>query len=96
MKERHGAGRRRGRGPTRQREEGAVNGTERATEGVGANRSARPPVMPTAVLRRDPGFVTGTGGRAPGGGWGSGGWGQFDRRRPRVAGPWRGGGRSRR
>jgi hypothetical protein len=23
-------------------------------------------------------------------------WGQFDRRRPRVVGPWRGGGRSRR
>jgi hypothetical protein len=37
---------------------GGVNGAEWATEG-GVNRSARPPVMPAAVLRRDPGFAMG-------------------------------------
>jgi hypothetical protein len=64
--------------------------------GGGVNGSARPPVMPAAFLRRDPGFATGKWWRGTGGGSGSWGWGQFDRRRPRVAGPRRGGGRSRR
>jgi hypothetical protein len=72
---------------------GGGNGGARATEGGGVNRSARPPVMPAAVLRRDPSFAMGKWWRGTGGGRWSRGWGQFDRQRPRVAGPWRGGGR---
>jgi hypothetical protein len=72
---------------------GGVNGAEWQRRGV--NRSALPPVMPAAVLCRDPGFTTGKWWRGTGGGRGSWGWGQFDRRRPRVAGPRRGGGHSR-
>jgi hypothetical protein len=71
-----------GAGP-RVSERRGVNGVERATEG-GANRLARPPVMPVAVLRRDPGFATGKLWRGTGYGRGSREWGQFDRRRPRV------------
>jgi hypothetical protein len=64
-----------GVGP-RASERRGVNGAKRATEGV--NRLARPPVMPAAVLRRDPGFATGKWWRGTGGGRGSRGWGQFD------------------
>jgi hypothetical protein len=53
-------------------------------------------MMPAAVLRRGPSFATGKWWRGTGGGRGSQGWGQFDRRRPMVTGPRRGGGRSRR
>jgi hypothetical protein len=80
-----------GAGP-RISERRGVNGVERQRRGV--NRSARPPVMLAAVLRHDPNFATGKWWRGTGGGRGSQGWGQFDRRRPRVAGPRRGGGRS--
>jgi hypothetical protein len=66
---------------------GGVNGAARATEG-GESTGARPPVKSRGG---SPPWV-----RFCGGGRGSRGWGQFDRRRPRVAGPRRGGGRSRR
>jgi hypothetical protein len=56
---------------------------------------ARPLVKSRAVLRRGSGSVAGERWRGTGGGRGSRGWGQFDRRGPRVAGPRRGGGRSR-
>jgi hypothetical protein len=45
-----------------------------------------------AVLRRGSGSAAGRQWRGTGGGRGSQGWGQFDRRGPRAAGPWRGGG----
>jgi hypothetical protein len=68
---------------------------ERATEG-GVNRSARPPVVPATVLRPGSGSEAGERWRGTGRGRGSQGWGQFDRRGPRVDGPRRGGGCSRR
>jgi hypothetical protein len=75
-KEQRSSGGRRGRGPTRQREERGL--TARSGRRRGVNRLARPPVMPAAVLRRDPGFATGKWWRGTGGGRGSRGWGQFD------------------
>jgi hypothetical protein len=70
--------------------------TARSGDGGRANRSARPPAMPATVLRRVFGSEAGERWRGTGGGRGSWGWGQFDWWRPRVAGPRRSGGCSRR
>jgi hypothetical protein len=74
----------RGRRPTKER------------RSAGPCVSERRGLTARVVLRWDLGFATGKWWQGMGGGRGSRGWGQFDRRRPRVAGPWRGGGRSRR
>jgi hypothetical protein len=69
MEERRSTGGHRGRGLTRQREEGVTVWSGRRREG--ANRSARPPVRSTTVLRREPGFATEECWRGTGGGRGS-------------------------
>jgi hypothetical protein len=83
-----GGGRCRGAGPHVSERRG-VNGVERATEGGGKPTGARPPVKPWVR------FYGGGAVARHGRGRGSWRWGQFDRWRPRVAGPWRGGGCSR-
>jgi hypothetical protein len=66
------AGRRRGCGPMRQREEGVTAWSERRRGG--RTDRARPPVRFAAVLRREPGFATEEWWRGTGGGRGS--WGR--------------------
>jgi hypothetical protein len=77
-------GRRRGRGPTRQREEGVTaSGGRRAVHG-GENRS---PVNPTAVPRRWSGSMSTEWWQSTSGGRGSRRWGQFGRWTLEMAGP---------
>jgi hypothetical protein len=83
--------RRCGAGPTCQRGGGSL--TARAiTEGGGGRPGSDRRWESAAVLHRGSGSAAGRWWCCTGGGRRSQGWGQFDRRGPRVAGPWCGGG----
>ena len=96
------------RRPTRSRDGAAdaVGVGPRAREGKGRRRQGerravragenRSPVNPTAVPRRWPGSTWMEWWQSTSGGRGSRRWSQFGQRVPGVAGPWRGGGCSRR
>jgi hypothetical protein len=84
---------RRGHGPTRQRGKGEIASGRGGRSAAGENRS---PVNPTAVPRRWPGSTWMEWWQSMSGGRGSRRWSQFGQRVPGVAGPWRGGGCSRR
>jgi hypothetical protein len=85
--------RRRGAGPHVSEGRGL---TARSSDGGGRSTGARPPVKSRGGSPPWVRFLGGGGVAGPGGGGGPWGWGQFDRWRPRVAGPRRGGGYSRR